>query len=87
MIVNILLTLLFGALVGWVASIIMKDSNSLIITILLGIGGAFVGKFIATLLDWSSFSGDFSFEIKTVLLSIAGACLLIFLFRLLFKKK
>jgi len=48
-----------GLLVGVVAKLIMpgKDPGGFIITILLGIAGAFVGGFIGTQLGIGSFTG------------------------------
>jgi len=83
MIIQILLFLLFGAVVGWLASIIMKSRKSLIMTIILGIVGAFVGGIVATLVQGGGldFSADFSFSLVNVLISVAGACLLVFVAR------
>ena len=86
MIVQILLTLLFGAIVGWLAGLIMKSKHGLVVNIILGIVGSFVGSFIASLLGFGSFGGDFSFNIVNILISIGGACLVIFVVGLLKKK-
>jgi len=82
MIISILLWLLFGALIGWLAGLIMKTESSLIINIIIGILGAIAGGFIASLLGFGSF-GTFSFNIVNILISIGGACLLIFLAKVL----
>jgi len=83
MILTILLWLLFGAVVGWVAGLIMKARKSLLWTIILGIVGSFVGGFIASLLGFGDFGGDFSFNVINVVIAVAGACLLIFIARAL----
>ena len=83
MLITILLWLLFGALVGWLAGIIMKSKGSLLRNIILGIVGSIVGGFIASLLGFGSLDAGFSFNIVNVVISIGGACLLIFLARLL----
>lgn len=83
MLITILLWLLFGAVVGWAAGVIMKSQNSLLMNIILGIIGSFVGGFVASLLGFGSFGGDFSFDIVNILISIAGACLVIVLARIL----
>ena len=80
MFITLLLWLLFGALVGWIAGIIMKSQNTLLWNIILGIIGSFVGGFIATLIGIGS---DFSFSIANIIISVAGACLVIFLARVL----
>jgi len=83
MIIDILLFLLFGAIVGWVAGLIMKSRNTLIINIILGVVGALVGGFIASFLGFGSGGGSFDFNVVNILISIAGACLVVFVVGLL----
>ena len=85
--ITILLWLLFGALVGWLAGIIMKSKKSLLGNIVLGIVGSFVGGFIASLLGFGSLSGGFSFDIINIIISVAGACLVIYIARALKGKR
>jgi len=85
MLITVLIWLIFGALVGWLAGIIMKSKRSLLANIILGIVGSFVGGFIASLLGFGSFGGTFSFDIVNILIAVAGACLLILIARI-FKK-
>mgnify|MGYP000946626834 FL=1 len=46
--------------------------------VLIGIAGAFVGGYIATLLGFGSVQG---FDLRSLLIAIAGAALLLFLYR------
>ena len=87
MLINILLILLFGAIVGWLAGIIMKSQKSLVMNIIVGIIGSFIGGFVAAQLGFGSFGGNFDFNVMNVIISIAGACLLIFVVRLLRGKR
>ena len=80
---QIILWILLGALAGWLAGIIMKSKGSLIRNIILGIAGALVGGFIVSLIG----GGVSTFSFWGIIVAIAGACLLIFLWRLIFKKK
>lgn len=75
-----LYSIIIGALVGWLAGKIMKSDGGLLKNILLGWVGSIVGNFAANLLRISSDS-----LAGNILLSLGGACLVIFLFRL-FKK-
>ncbi len=43
---GIIVWLIIGGVVGWLASLIMRDNNSLIMNIVVGIVGAFVGGLI-----------------------------------------
>jgi len=83
MIITILLWLVFGAVIGWLAGLIMKSKKSLLWNIIFGIVGSIVGGFIASLIGFGSLTGPFSFSIVGILISIGGACLVIWLATLL----
>lgn len=77
---GILLWLLFGAVVGWLAGIIMNDQKSLVMNIIVGIIGSFLGSWLAGVLFNKTFT-DFSME--GLLFSVLGAAVLIFIKRLI----
>lgn len=79
---GILSWLVMGLIVGILAKIIMpgKDSGGFITTILLGIGGAFVGGVIGSALGLGTISG---FNLGSILLAVGGAIVLLILFRAL----
>jgi uncharacterized membrane protein YeaQ/YmgE (transglycosylase-associated protein family) len=58
-----------------------KDPGGIIVTVLLGIAGAFVGGFLAVALNISD--GVNNFDVGTIVLAIAGAMLLLFVYRAL----
>lgn len=74
--VNIIVWIIFGALAGWIASIIMRTNaeQGALGNILTGIAGAFIGGFIVHLLTGADING---FNIGSLIVAIAGACLLI----------
>ncbi len=72
----IILGLVVGALAKWIMP--GRDPGGVIITILLGIGGAFVGGFIGSLLGLGSVTG---FNLGSLVLAIAGALLLLWGYR------
>lgn len=82
---GILSWILMGLIVGLIARLLMpgKDKMGIIITVLLGIAGAFLGGWIGSMLGLGSFSG---FDIKSLLLATGGAILILLLFRVLRKK-
>ncbi|MFH1513045.1 MAG: GlsB/YeaQ/YmgE family stress response membrane protein [Bacillota bacterium] len=82
---GILLWIVMGGLVGWVASMIMKrnEKMGLIANIIVGIVGAVLGGWIASLLGLGSISG---FNLSSFLIALGGACLLM-LVTGIFKKK
>jgi uncharacterized membrane protein YeaQ/YmgE (transglycosylase-associated protein family) len=81
----------FGAIIGWaifgliagaIAKLIMpgKDPGGWFVTMLLGIAGALLGGFIGRAL-WGS-SGVTGWGLGSWLLAIGGACLLLFIYRM-----
>ena len=81
---NLLITLAVGALAGWAASKIMKSKGGLFRNIVVGIVGSFLGSWVAGLLG---ISAGATLTLVGILVSIGGACLLIFLCRLVLGKK
>ncbi len=77
---GILSWILLGLIVGALAKLIMpgKDPGGIIVTILLGIVGAFVGGFIASLLGLGTVTG---FNIGSLVIATLGAILLLAIYR------
>jgi len=73
---GIITWLIFGALVGWVASIIMKRNSEMgtVANIVVGVIGAGLGGWIASLLGVGTVSG---FNLYSLLIALAGACVLL----------
>ena len=44
--IGILIWLVIGGIVGWLAGLIMRDNNGILVNIVVGIVGAFIGGFI-----------------------------------------
>ncbi len=84
---GIIATLIFGALVGWIASMIMKTDGGMgaIANIIVGIVGSFLGGWVASMLGIGGTPNGFN--IGSILIGILGACLLIFLVQLLTGKR
>lgn len=83
---NIILWLVFGALAGWLASIIMGTDARMGAwsNILFGILGSVVGGFLASLIGLGGISG---FNVGSMLIAIAGACLCLFVVNLVGRAK
>ncbi len=75
---GLLTWIIFGALAGWLASILMKRNSRMgaIGNIVVGVIGAGIGGFVSSLLGLGTVSG---FNLYSLLISIAGACLLLFI--------
>ncbi len=80
---NFLIWLIVGAIVGWIASVIMHTGYGLLWDIIIGIVGAFLGGLlIAPLLGTGTInSGDFS--LGGFITSILGAIILLAIVRLI----
>ena len=76
----IVMGLVTGALAKWIMP--GNDPGGLIVTILIGIAGAFVGGFIGTLVGLGSVTG---FDLVSMALAIGGALVLFYGYRLLNK--
>ena len=74
-------SLLLGAFVGWIAGKIMKVQNTFWINMVLGLIGGLVGGWIGGLLN---ISGGW---LVSLILAVAGACLILWLYGRIAKKK
>lgn len=77
---SIIIWIVFGALAGWIASIIMKTDaqQGAMMNIIVGIVGALVGGFIMNSLGQSGVSG---FNVYSLLVAIGGAVVLLAIVR------
>lgn len=82
MLLNILLWIVFGALAGWIASIVMKTDAQMgaLGNIIVGIIGAMLGGFIMNAFGGAGVTG---FNLYSLLVAIGGAIVLLFLIRLI----
>ena len=73
---GIILWIIFGALVGWIASLIMKTDaqQGAILNIIIGIVGAVVGGWLMSVIGKSGVSG---FNLYSLMVALLGAIVLI----------
>ncbi len=77
---NILLWIIFGALAGWIASVIMGTrGQGVLIDIVLGIVGAFVGGWLFQQFGAAGVTG---FNLGSLLVAVVGAIVVIAIARL-----
>ncbi|MBA3722099.1 MAG: GlsB/YeaQ/YmgE family stress response membrane protein [Parachlamydiaceae bacterium] len=81
---SILLSILIGFVVGLIARALMpgKDSMGFIITTLLGIGGALLGKFLGQAMGLYNEGDPVGF-----FMSLLGALLLLFIYNAISRRK
>ncbi|MCR4727446.1 MAG: GlsB/YeaQ/YmgE family stress response membrane protein [Lachnospiraceae bacterium] len=82
---HFIVTLLCGAVAGWLAGQIMNTKHSILINIILGLLGGVVGGIVFGFFGIGA-AGPLKW-IGSILISMVGACILIWLYRLLIGKK
>jgi uncharacterized membrane protein YeaQ/YmgE (transglycosylase-associated protein family) len=78
--INFIVWLLFGALVGWLASIVMRTDaqQGALLNIVVGIIGAFLGGFLFNLLGLGGGNiNNNNFSLGALLVSFIGAVVLL----------
>lgn len=77
---GILSWIIMGLIVGILAKWIMpgRDPGGAVVTILIGIAGAFVGGYISTALGFGSVTG---INFGSIVIAVGGALLLLFAYR------
>ncbi|MGD8491312.1 MAG: GlsB/YeaQ/YmgE family stress response membrane protein [Anaerolineae bacterium] len=78
---NLIVVIIVGAIIGWVASKIMRTQGGLLVDIVVGIVGALLASFLfgrATLTSGS-------FAVVSLLWSLLGAIIVLAIYRLLFR--
>ena len=73
-----IMSIVIGALAGWIAESVMKFDTGLIMNIVLGIIGALVGNLILSALFGATLGGF----VGQLIVAIVGACILIGVYRL-----
>ena len=78
---GIIAWIVFGLLAGWVAKLLMpgRDPQGCIITMVIGVLGAVIGGFIGS---WLGFGAVTGFNLKSFLIAVVGAVLLLALYHL-----
>jgi uncharacterized membrane protein YeaQ/YmgE (transglycosylase-associated protein family) len=81
---NLIIWLVVGGLVGWVASLIMKTDaqQGVILNVVVGIVGAVLGGWLLSPLVGAGTLNQGDFSLKGLLVSLAGAILLLFVVNL-----
>lgn len=74
-------SIIIGGIAGWIASMIMHTKKSLFWYVILGLGGGLIGSVIHAI---SPIGGG---VIMDLVFGIIGTCILIFVCRVILKKK
>lgn len=78
---DLIVFLVFGGLVGWVASMIMKTDGQqgLLMNIVVGVVGAWIGSWLGANLNLGVVSG---FNVGSFVVALIGAIVLIYVLKL-----
>ena len=71
---GIILWIIFGAIVGWIASMIVSTSEGLLLDIIIGIVGAVIGGWLMSFLGYGGVNG---FNLYSFIVAILGAIILL----------
>lgn len=71
---GIILWIIFGAIVGWLASMIMETRGGLLMDIVVGIVGAVIGGYVMSFFGDNGVQG---FTLYSFLVALLGACILL----------
>lgn len=73
---GIILWIIFGGLVGWVASMIMKTDGEqgIVLNVIVGVVGAVIGGWLMSVFGESGVGG---FNLYSFFVALLGACVLI----------
>jgi uncharacterized membrane protein YeaQ/YmgE (transglycosylase-associated protein family) len=76
---TIILILIVGGILGWIASLIMKTDGQqgVILNVMVGIVGALLGGFLLTPLLGGAPITEGAFDLRSILVSLLGAVILL----------
>lgn len=75
---NLIVWLVVGGLIGWVASLLMRDGgNGIILNVVIGIVGAFVGGWLLGPLVHAGTINQHDFSLPSLAVSLLGAVILL----------
>ena len=86
---SFLLWLIVGGLLGWLASMVMgrNDQMGILLNVIVGIVGAFLGGLLLAPLFGTGTINQGDFSIGSLMVSLLGAIILLFIFGLYFRRR
>ena len=75
--VNFIVWIIVGAIIGWVASMIMRTRGGLLVNIIVGIVGAFIAGLVLTPLLGIGTINQNNFSLPALMVSLLGAIILL----------
>ncbi|MGZ6346466.1 MAG: GlsB/YeaQ/YmgE family stress response membrane protein [Anaerolineales bacterium] len=84
---NIIIYLVVAAIIGWVATELMHDRSNLLINIIVAVIGGFIAGYFLTPLFHISPIGVGAISIPAMLITLAGAVILLFIVNLIRRRR
>jgi len=80
---NIIIWLVVGGLIGWVASMLLHSSEGILMNVVIGIVGAFIGGWLISPLVGAGTINQNDFSLGGLVVSLLGAVILLAVVNLL----
>jgi uncharacterized membrane protein YeaQ/YmgE (transglycosylase-associated protein family) len=77
MLINLIIWLIVGGIIGWLASLIMGDHEGLLLNIVVGVVGAFLAGLVLTPFIGVSTINQGNFSLPGLVVSLLGALILL----------
>lgn len=74
---GLIILLVVGGIVGWLAGLIMRDNNGIILNVVVGIVGAIIAGFVVTPLIGGAPITSGVISIQSIIVSLLGAIILL----------
>ena len=86
---NIIIWLIVGGIVGWLASLIMRTDaqQGIILNVIVGIVGAFLGGWLGGMLGISGANINSGFSVTGFIISLIGAVILLAIVNLISRNR
>lgn len=79
---HLIIALIMGGIIGWVAGMVMRDQGGIIWNVLIGCVGSIVGRFLFGALSHDSHLRENPFDPMTLLVAFLGALVLLAIYNL-----
>ena len=80
---NLIIWLIVGGLIGWLASVVMKRPEGMILNVVVGIVGAMLGGWLISPLLGAGTINQNNFSLPALVVSLLGAVILLAIVNLL----
>jgi uncharacterized membrane protein YeaQ/YmgE (transglycosylase-associated protein family) len=80
---HIIVALIMGGIIGWLAAMVMRNTGGIIWSILVGCVGSVVGRFLLGAFSHNGHLTDNPFDPMTLVVAFAGAVILLAVYNLI----